>query len=198
MHLAGRDFLHQSVHGLACSRHHHQAAGVFVQAVHDARAWQLRGLRIATQQTIEQRALPVAGGGVHHQARRFVDDAQMLVLKHHVQVHGLGLESLALRRGAQQHLAALAGFDLLRGLALHHTSQRDRALLDELLQIAARKLRHHHRQGAVQPLAVQVDGHGPVPQLGRVLGVCGFFGGFFSDQIKVGRYNLWIVQGSGS
>ncbi len=100
--------------------HHHHAAGVLVQAVHDASARQHRHRRIAEQQGVDQSAAMVAGTRVHHQAHRLVDHQQVLVLEQHVQRDvlrlgvGLGLEHhveghdlAAAQRIARAHLGAV-------------------------------------------------------------------------------------------
>ncbi|GAO21951.1 hypothetical protein ALISP_1771 [Alicycliphilus sp. B1] len=100
---ARRDHAHQRIHGRAVARHHHETARVLVQPVHDAGARHLHGLRIAPEQGVEESPAPVARRRMHHQARRLVDDEQMLVLMDHVQRQALGLEGLALLRGAHPH-----------------------------------------------------------------------------------------------
>ena len=94
VHLPRRNLGHQRVHGLARAGHDHQAAGVLVQPVHDARAGHLKGFGVQGQQAIEQRAAPVARSRVHHQTCWFVDHAQVRVLVHHVDGHGLGHKGL--------------------------------------------------------------------------------------------------------
>jgi hypothetical protein len=59
--VALRDHPDQRVHGLARPGHQHQAAGVLVEPVHDARTRQQGAWLSAGQQAIEQGAAPVAG-----------------------------------------------------------------------------------------------------------------------------------------
>ena len=86
-HVPSRNQVDQRIHGLACTGHHHQAAGVLVQAMHDACAGHFAGLRVQRQQTIEQRAAPVARGRMHHQTRGLVDDTQVSVFVDHIDGH---------------------------------------------------------------------------------------------------------------
>ena len=64
--------------------HHHQAGGVLVEPVHDARPLDAAdaGQAVAAMgdQRVDQRALGVAGGRMHHQALRLVDDDERVVL----------------------------------------------------------------------------------------------------------------------
>ena len=64
--------------------HHHQAGGVLVEPVHDARPLDAAdaGQAVAAMgdQRIDQRAGGMAGGGMHHQALRLVDHDQRVVL----------------------------------------------------------------------------------------------------------------------
>ena len=63
--------------------HHHQAGGVLVEPVHDARPLDAAdaGQAVAAMgdQRIDQRAGGVAGGRMHHQALRLVDHDQRVV-----------------------------------------------------------------------------------------------------------------------
>jgi hypothetical protein len=122
--LARRDHRHEPLHGGARARHDHQPAGVLVEAVHDAGPRQQARARVAGQQGVQQRAAPVAGRGMHHQAGRLGDHQQVPVLVHHVQRQRLGQEGLALRRGPQVDLAGVAGAHLLRGLEAGAARQR--------------------------------------------------------------------------
>ena len=73
------------------ARDDHDAGGVLVEAVDDAGARQRVERRIAMQQRIDQRAGRIAGAGMHDQARRLVDDEDVLVLVQHVEGDVLGL-----------------------------------------------------------------------------------------------------------
>ena len=136
-HLPGGDGGHQRIHRRAGFGHGHQAAGVFVQPVHDARARQTGKSRAVGQQAIEQRAAPVAGRRVNHQAGGFVQHEQVLVFMQHGQRHGLRGESLRLRRGAQREGQRLARLDAPGGFEGRAARQRDGALMDQLAEVAA-------------------------------------------------------------
>ena len=64
--------------------HHHQAAGVLVEPVHDARPLDAAdaGEAVAAMgdQRVDQRAGGVAGGRMHHQPGWLVDDDEVVVL----------------------------------------------------------------------------------------------------------------------
>ena len=98
----------QSIHGTTRARHDHQAAGVFVQAVHNARAGQHHRLRVHRQEAVQQGAAPIAGSWVNHQARGFEQHAQVRVLVDHIEWDVFRLESLTLRRRSQNQLVCLA------------------------------------------------------------------------------------------
>ena len=133
--------------------------------MHDAGTRQGRSPRIARQQAIEQGAAPVAGRRMDHQAGRLVDHQQVRVLVDHVQRHGLGLKGLALGRGAQLDLAAVARLDPLCTAQDRLAVDLHRAVGNQLLQVAARELRHLRGQHPVQPLAVALGIHRKGAQL---------------------------------
>ena len=174
-HIAGGNHGHQRIHGRTRAGHHHQAAGVLVQPVHDAGTRQQHGLGVPPQQTVQQSAAPVAGCRVHHEARGFVDHQQVFVLKHDVQRHRFRLECLALRRGAQFNAAFVPCAHLRGRLGGHHTIHGDGTRLDQLLQVTAGKLGHTCGQRLVQACAVLGDVHTPVAQFGVLAGVGSFF-----------------------
>ena len=108
MDLTLTDHLNQGIHSRARAGNNHQAAGVLVESMHDARSGYLGRMSIPAQQTVEQRATPVAGCRVHYQACRFVDHEQMGVFVRHVERHDLGSKSLAFLRGTHLQLNAVA------------------------------------------------------------------------------------------
>ncbi len=66
-------------------RDHQQAGRVAIQPVHDAGSAFRRSageLGPAAHQHVHQRVVPVAGTGMHDQARRLVEHREMLVLEH--------------------------------------------------------------------------------------------------------------------
>ena len=69
--------------------HHHQPAGVLVEAVHDAGPLDAAdaGQAVAAMrdQRVDQRALGVAGGGMHDQAGRLVDHDERVVLVNNIE-----------------------------------------------------------------------------------------------------------------
>ena len=133
------------------ARHHHQAAGFLVEAVHNTGARQCRQVRGVIQQRIQQRPVRIARRGMHHQPRRFVNDQQVVILVDHVQCDCLCLAHRLHRDlGIDLHLlTALDDFTRLR----HATIKRDLAGADPLLQPAAGIVRHQLGQRLVQPAA---------------------------------------------
>ena len=131
-------------------RRHQQSGGVLVEAVHDAgprdaaNAGQLRAAML--QQRVHQCAAGMAGGGMHHHARRLVHDDQMHVLMHHCQRDRLGF---GFGRAHRRHIDTikLSGHRLAR-------RGRDAPLGNQRLYAGAGKRRDRLRQHAVQPLAV--------------------------------------------
>ena len=78
-HRARLQLAHQAGMGAQAAGDDHHAGSVLVQPVHDPRAGQ-RGQRlIEMQQRVLQRAVRVARRRMHHQARRLVDDDQVVV-----------------------------------------------------------------------------------------------------------------------
>ncbi len=79
--------------GMCCeaARHHHDPRGVLVQPMHDPGPGDGRQFRVVVQQRILQRAVGIAGRGMHHQARRFVQHQQMSVGEQDIQGEVLGL-----------------------------------------------------------------------------------------------------------
>ena len=81
--------------------HHQQAAGVLIQAVHQAGAAHfadLLKLRAVVQEGVQQGAAPVPGPGMDHQPRGLVERQQVPVLIEDLQGQGLGGEGAGRRR----------------------------------------------------------------------------------------------------
>jgi hypothetical protein len=145
--------------------------------VHDARTRQRRGAGMMRQQAVEQGAAPVSRRRVHHQTGRFVHHHEVLVLVHHRERHGLRAKRQALRGGHQPDLDPLCGLEPARRRGDHLIVHTHLAIGNQLLHVAARKLRHPLRCGTVQPRAVVLGGgphHAgldlPLARLGRQLG----------------------------
>lgn len=164
--LARGNHAHQRVHGSAGTRHHHQATGVLVQSVHDTGTGQIDDCGVEREQSVEQGALPIAGGWMHHEPRRFVDHAQMVVQINGFNRHVLRHKGAGLRRGSQGDADLLTRTYLDRCLGDHSGVDLYIAGIDTLLEIAARELLHHDRQRFVQPLTVQGRIDPKLPELG--------------------------------
>ena len=104
--------------------HKKQAAGVLVDAVDDARPHNPSnaGQTVATvvKQGIDQCALPMSGGGVHHHTLGLVDHQQHIVLIEDVQIDAFGLDLRGQRLGKEQsdHIPCCTGVFLLGGRSL--------------------------------------------------------------------------------
>lgn len=153
-HLARRQLRHQPMHGAARLGHHHQAAGVLVQAVDYACARQVSRLRAALQQTVEQGSRPIARTGVNHQPHRLVDHQHVRVFKNHRKIKRLGTKRRRRRRGHQLQRHHRTCGQLERRLSNHAIVDPNVAVLNQLRQVRARHLGHPLGQGAIQPLAV--------------------------------------------
>ena len=79
-----RQLRHQPLVGLGRAGHHHQSARVLVEPVDDTGARQRRQRRVAVQQRVHQGAARIAGPGVHHEARRFVQHEHVGILMAHI------------------------------------------------------------------------------------------------------------------
>jgi hypothetical protein len=125
--------------------------------VHDARTRHLRKLRCVVQQRIEQGALPVAAGRMHHQSHRLVDDQNAVVFKHDVErdVFGLIGQFRGMRLRPYHHdLAAPHLLLAVGGRAV----QRDQSFGNPFLQAAARIFRQLLRQNLVETHAAEFHG----------------------------------------
>ena len=99
---------------------HHQPGGVLVEPVHDAGAADAADAGQACaamgDQRVDQRAGLVAGGGMHDQALRLVDDDDVVVLVDDIERDSF---PFGLRRGRWRHVDCdrIAGGDMISGVA---------------------------------------------------------------------------------
>ena len=77
----GLELLYQMVLCSRCFGYDHQAAGVFVEPVHNASARNGGQIGTVGKQTVEQGAAPVAGGGVDDEAGGLVQYNHVVVFK---------------------------------------------------------------------------------------------------------------------
>jgi len=96
---------------------------------------------------------------VHRQPRRLVDDEQVFVLEHPSQHHRLGPEGAAFVGGHEFDHQPLASAHAARGRSFDEPVNTRVARLQQVLQVAARKLRREGDQCLVQALAMQRSGH---------------------------------------
>ena len=135
-------------------RHHHEAACVLVEPVHDARpalAADTGKARTAMgDQRVDQRTGLVSRGRVDHHVGRLIDNDDVIVLVDNLERDrfrgGLG----RLRRRHVEH-DGIAGIDAMARIADRAAADRDRAGLDQRLEPAARQFGDMRRQHAVKP-----------------------------------------------
>ena len=101
--------------------HDHQTGGVLVQAVDDAGTWHVDDVGHVMQQGVEQGTAGMAGSRVHHQARRLVDDQDLIVFIDDVQRNVLGLPFA---------LGFLLGFQGQHGTAMHGVTRAQDSTVD--------------------------------------------------------------------
>ena len=169
------------------ARHHQQATGVLIQAMHQTGARQCRQFRRAMQQGIDQRAIAMAGGRMRHQPGRFVNHQQIVIFVQYDQ---------------RNRLRQSRGFDLELQIAAHGFPAGDRvarptndavhpqlARLEPLLQTTARIGRQQLRQCLIQPHSGTGGGNPAIDSFGRrhdgfwrFEGYTGFDHAFYSRQ----------------
>ncbi len=165
LHLSSGDGAHQGLHRLPDLAHQHQARGVFVQPVHDARPRQAGRARVVGQQAVEQGPAPMPGRRMHDQPCRFVEHQQMLVFEDHVQRHGLGHKGHGLLCRTQLHPSRSPTWTLTEAFRGTAPSQQHRAIGHQLLQVRAGKLRDQGRQRTINSLAMHSHGNVVAPRL---------------------------------
>jgi hypothetical protein len=142
-------------------RHHQQAAGVLVEAMHDAGAGNAGQLRRMVQQRVEQGARGIAVARMHHQAGRLVDHDQRFVLEHDGERDVFGRDrrsrpakpaAACERHRCRGEFDALAAINLALGLDFSAV-EADQALLQPALQAAARMLGKELGQHRIEPPA---------------------------------------------
>ncbi len=107
----------------------HDPGGVLIEPVDDSGAFDpadaAKALAAMMDEGIDQRAVLIAGGGVHDHASGLVDDDQMLVLIEDVQRNGLGL-GFGLDRFGGREGDGLAGLDAIFGHFIGRSFDADR------------------------------------------------------------------------
>jgi len=134
------------------------ATGVLVQAMDQTRPGQTFQAPIKMQQCVDQRALGMAGAGVHDQTRRLVDNQQLLLLDQNLQVNGLRTRVawVRLQGCLKQHLLATADrLTRLGGLPV----KEDPALSNPTGDAAARIVGPALGQYLIKPAAIVAVGY---------------------------------------
>lgn len=105
--------------GLIVFGHHHDAGGILVQPVHDARSGDTANAREAAtavmQQGVDKSPAPITGGRVDNKTRRLVDDNEVLVFKQDVERYVFGL-GIGLPNGRRREGDHFAFSDLVGGI----------------------------------------------------------------------------------
>ena len=132
----------------------HDARGVLVEPVHDARALDAANAHQAVaameEQGVDQRAGRVARGRVHHHADRLVDDDQLVVLVEDVERDVLGVRLGIFGSGATRMIVSPSR-QLVFGLADGLPVDRDGAGQYQVLDAVAREHRHGAGQRGIEP-----------------------------------------------
>ncbi len=155
----------QGVVGAQAAGDHQQAGRVLIQAVDQAGARQQRQLGGVMQQRVDQGAVAVAGGGMGHQAGRFVQRQQILVFIADIERNVLG-DGDGFR--LQDRLAADA-LAAPHGIAGPDDPAVDPQLagLEPLLQAAAGIRRQRQRQRLIEPHPGAIGGYLTVDPFAR-------------------------------
>src|ERR1700730_8002723 len=142
--------------------HDQETARVLVEAVHDAGAFLAanagEGWAAMSNQRIDQRARPVAGGGMDDEPGGLVDDEELVVLVHDVQ-RDILRRDFGVRRGRNGEANAVAGVDAIAGIADGGAVVRNRPRQDQRLVARARELREVRCQDAIEPCPAFLGGN---------------------------------------
>ena len=92
------------------------------------------------------------GGGMHHQARRFVDDQQMLVLEHDMEGNVFS-QGRWIERRRHAQAGGLAGAQQLTSIGHRGPIDRGMASLDQAFHACPREIFRRRREKTVEPLA---------------------------------------------
>ena len=135
----------------------HQAGGVLVEPVHDARplhpADAGKSVPAMGDQRIDQRAGRVAGGGMHHEAGRLVDHDDLAVLIYDVERDVLRLRHRLASGGGTLTLMRVARIDAIARIADRAPADRDRAFQNQRFQPRARQRFDAGGEHAIETLA---------------------------------------------
>ena len=140
----------------------HQSAGLLVEPVHDAgtahTADSRKRFTAMGEQGVDQGAVGIARGRVHHKTRGLVDHDQRLVFVDHDKRNGLRFgHCRGRRRHAECNRLPLA--QRLRGVRDRSAVDGSMPAKDQRLDAAARHLRQAVGQIAVEPLAWRTLGN---------------------------------------
>ncbi len=137
----------------------HQATGILVEPMHDARPRHLVELRGVVQQGIEQSPAPVPAPRVDHQTGRLVDNHQELILVYHLQGDILRRRRLGAFVGRLGEFDGFASPELAPGLDDELSTDNNPPLAYPVLQPATRMLRQQTGKNLVHPLTAAIDGY---------------------------------------
>ena len=132
-----------------------QTAGIFVEPVHDAGSlliaytFKIGGMG---QHGIDQRAAGVAGRWMHDHAGRFVNHDHIVIFVNDGKGNGFGYEAaLRGRRDSDSNLIAAGKF--VTRFANRNVIDGDKAIVNEALEMDARKVRERGGKVTVNPVA---------------------------------------------
>ena len=136
--------------------HHHEPAGVLVEAMDDARppnpADACEAVPAMREQGIDEGIVWIAGRRMHYEAGRLLEDEEVRVLVANVQRDRLRLRGRC--DGRRKHRrAALPRFDPQGGVRYGRAVHGYPAFHDELLQTGTREIAEAARQQPIQALA---------------------------------------------
>ena len=151
----GRDLRGKALMRRIVFRNDQQAAGVLINAVHDARPVFAvdagQAVPAVIHQCIDQRAAPVSRRGMHDHAARLVDHNDVAVLEHNVQ-RNVFRNDIHLAQVGQTDRDLLASIQFVI-LFQRFTVRGNRLLRQQILGSRPRQPFNLLRQPAVDPLA---------------------------------------------
>ncbi len=129
--------------------HHHHAARILIEPVHNTRALKRQENRVVEKQSMQQRARRISDRRMHHHARRLAQHQHRLVLEQDVQRDLL--RDRPRRRALRQRPANLVARPQLMVRLADPAVHRHKAGLDNRLPLRPRNLRHRISQKGIQP-----------------------------------------------
>jgi len=153
----GGELLGEALHRALRLGGDQKTAGVLVQPMHDPRPCDAPDARkripAMRQQSVDQRAVQIAGRRMHHQTRRLVDHQKIGILMHDGEGNRLRLRRSG-RGRRDRNRDGVSRFDPLVGVSYRRAVQRDGIFGDQALQAGARKFGQMEGQEMIQAPAL--------------------------------------------